>query len=166
MPSVSLVGLFRIVVPLKWLRACCTGAQDLRLLGKATLTVHPGVPEILDVSGPGVYLSPSLQPLSMYLPLRLPSGKPRLGKNGRGTPFLRAPSCLHTELTLYHSYFRSLLGVADADLCLNPTTWVNWMEDLCSFNGDIVTVPHKIGQRVFSECMFECGGMEKEPAIP
>lgn len=101
--------LFRTVAPLKWLRVCSTGPQDLRLLGKATLTVHPGVPEILDVSGPGAYLSPSLQPLSVYLPLRLPSGKPRLDKNGRGTRPQRA-ELLHRWAQMAFQVARKMPG--------------------------------------------------------
>lgn len=51
-------------------------------------------------------------------------------------------------------------------LCLDSTIWANWREELCSFNGDIVTIPPRIGQRVFSKYLSECEGLEKELAIP
>ena len=42
----------------------------------------------------------------------------------------------------------------------------NWREELCPFNGDIVTVPRKMGWRVFSECTFECEGGREGTGCP
>lgn len=116
--------------------------------------------------GQGFIYHPHSNPFVCTFPSDSLLESPDLARTGEEPPSSEPLPAYTPQLTLYHSYFRSLFGVADADLCLNPTIWVNWMEELCSFNGDIVTVPHKIGQRMFSECMFECEGVEKELAVP
>lgn len=90
------------IVPLRWFRACCAG--------KATLTTHPGLPEILDVSGPGAYSLP-LTP-TKYLPLGLPSGKHRLTKNRRGTRPQRAESWYHWAQMVFQVAKKMRKGLA------------------------------------------------------